>query len=100
MRVLIILLYYVVGIVLHRLPLVHGVEAEAGVVGLDGLEEKSESIVKTTPIQRSTVQMMQCVERTTRGRSAVVGIPFRDFHFPRELLCVYKCGRQVGRAAG
>ena len=42
----------VVGIVLHRLSLVHCIEIEAGIVGLDGLEEDSEGILEATSAQR------------------------------------------------
>jgi len=44
-EVLVVLLD-VVGIVLGRLPLVHRVEVDARIVGLDGLEEGSESILE------------------------------------------------------
>ena len=46
-EVLIVLLDEV-RVVLRRLPLVHRVEVGVGVVGLDGWEESSESILKTT----------------------------------------------------
>ena len=45
-EVLIVLLD-IVCVILGRLPLVHSVEVGAGVVGLDGLEESFESILKT-----------------------------------------------------
>ena len=45
-----------VRIVLGRLPLVHRVEVDARVIGLDGLEERSESILETTSGQRSALQ--------------------------------------------
>jgi len=44
-EVLVVLLD-VVGIVLGRLPLVHGVEVNARIAGLDGLEETSEGILE------------------------------------------------------
>jgi hypothetical protein len=44
----------IIGVVLGRLPLVHHVEVEAGVVGLDGLEERFESIVKAMYSKRPT----------------------------------------------
>ena len=50
-----------VRIVFHCL-LVHRVEVEAGVIGLDGLEERSEGILDATPIQRSVMQTMYSVE--------------------------------------
>lgn len=40
-------------IVLGRLPLVHHVEVEAGIAGLGGLVERSESILEPTHAQRS-----------------------------------------------
>ena len=46
----------IVHIILDRLPVVNRVEVEAGVVGLDGFEESSESILKTTWAQRSTAR--------------------------------------------
>ena len=76
MEVLAVLLD-VVGVVVHRLSLVHGVEVEAGIVGLYGLEESSESILKTTPAERSTMRAMQCVERTTSDLFTAVGTLFR-----------------------
>ena len=42
-----------VRIVLGRLPLVHRVEVDARVIGLDGLEERSESILEAASGQRS-----------------------------------------------
>ena len=53
-EVLVILLD-IVRIVLHRLPLVHRVEVEARVVGLDGLEERSECILEATDVQQSAM---------------------------------------------
>ena len=47
---ILVILLDIVSIVLGRLPLVHRVEVEAGVVGLDGLKERSESILKATPL--------------------------------------------------
>ena len=41
-----VILLNVVGIVLGRLPLVHGVEVETGIIGLDRLEESFESILE------------------------------------------------------
>jgi len=46
----------VVGIILGRHPLVHGVEVDAGIIGLDGLKERPESILKATFSQRSETQ--------------------------------------------
>ena len=56
-EVLVVLLD-VVGIVLSRLPLVHRVEVEARIIGLDGLEEGSESILEAGSSQRSAAQAM------------------------------------------
>ena len=72
-----VILLDVVHIVLGRLPLVHGVEVDTGIIGLDGLEERSQSILDATPGQRSTTQTMDGVERTTLDRFAAAGIPFR-----------------------
>ena len=46
-EVLVVLLD-IICIVLHCLPLVHRVEVEAVVVGLDGLEERFEGILEAT----------------------------------------------------
>ena len=54
-EVLVILLD-VVHVVLGRFPLVHGVEIDAGIVGLDGLEESSEGILEATFGQFSAMQ--------------------------------------------
>ena len=56
-EVLVVLLD-VVGIVLSCLPLVHRVEVEARIIGLDGLEEGSESILEAGSGQRSAAQAM------------------------------------------
>ena len=56
-EVLVILLD-IVHIVLHRLSLVHRIEVDAGVVGLDGLEERSESILEAGSVQRSAMHAM------------------------------------------
>jgi len=48
----------VVRIVLGRLPLVHGVEVDAGIIGLDGLEERPQGVLEATPSQRSAMQAM------------------------------------------
>ena len=45
-----------VGVVLGRLPLVHGVEVETSVVILDGLEESSESILEAVDGKRNVVE--------------------------------------------
>ena len=43
----------IIHVVLGRLPLVHRVEVEARVVGLNGLEERSESITEAMSSKRS-----------------------------------------------
>ena len=65
-------------VVLGCLPLVHGVEVDTGIIGLDGLEERSQSVLDATPGQQSTTQTMKGVERTTLDRFSAVGIPFRS----------------------
>jgi len=62
-EVLIVLLD-VVGVVLGRLPLVHGVEVETGIVGLDGLEESPESILEAAPGQCCVQRRAIAVRRT------------------------------------
>ena len=52
----VVVLLDVVRIVLGRLPLVHGVEVEAGIVGLDGLEESPESILEAASAQHSAMR--------------------------------------------
>ena len=54
-EVLIILLG-AVRVVLGCLPLVHSVEVDMGIIGLDGLEESPESILKAISGQRSETQ--------------------------------------------
>ena len=76
---ILVVLLDVVHIVLGRLPLVHGVEVEAGIICLDGLKKRSQGILEATPSQRSEMQMMEGVTRTTLDRFAVVGIPFLSF---------------------
>ena len=78
-----VMLLDVVHIVFGRLPLVHGVEVDAGVIGLDGLEEGSQSILDATPGQWPTTQTVKGVECTTLDRFSAVGIPvhsLRSFH--------------------
>ena len=58
-EVLVVLLD-VVHIILCRLPLVYCIEIEPGVVSLDGLEECSESVLKTGTRQ-SAVQAAKCI---------------------------------------
>jgi hypothetical protein len=53
---ILVVLLDVVRIVLGRLPLVHGVEVDAGIVGLDGLEESSKGILEAASGQRSTTK--------------------------------------------
>ena len=75
-----VVLLDVIGVILHRLSLVHVVEVEAGIICLDGLEERSESILETVPAQRSTMQTTGYVVRTTWGRFAVVEARLYHFH--------------------
>ena len=50
---IIVILLDVVGIVLGRLPLVHRVEVEARIVGLDGLEESPKSILEAGRVSKT-----------------------------------------------
>ena len=43
---------------LSGLPPVHGVEIEAGVIGLDGSEERPESVLEATFVQWSVTEGM------------------------------------------
>ena len=45
----------VVGIVLRGLSIVHRIEVEAGIIGLDGLEEDSECILEAKSARRSAM---------------------------------------------
>ena len=75
---ILVILLDIVRIVFHRLPLVHRIEVDTGVIGLDWLEERSESILKTMPAQRSGTQAMYGVLRhTTSDQFTVVVTPFR-----------------------
>ena len=80
-EVLVVLLD-VVGIVLGRLPLVHGVEVEARIAGLDWLEESSESILEAASGQQLATKATECIERTTWDRFGAVGTPCRPFQPP------------------
>ena len=80
-EVLVILLD-VVGIVLGRLPLVHGVEVEARIAGLDWLKESSESILEAASGQQLAIKATECIDRTTWDRFGVVGTPCRPFQPP------------------
>ena len=80
-EVLVVLLD-VVGIVLGRLLLVHCVEVEARIVGLDWLEESPESILEAVSGQQSTTQTMQHIELTTVDQFSVVGTPYRPLRLP------------------
>jgi len=51
---ILIVLLDVVGIVPGRFPLVHCVEVKAGIIGLDWLEESSESILEAGPSQQDS----------------------------------------------
>ena len=80
-EVLVVLLD-VVGIVLGRLPLVHRVEVDARIAGLDWLEESSEGILEATSDQQSVAKATRRIERTTWDRFGVVGTPCRSFQSP------------------
>ena len=56
-EVLVVLLD-VVRVIFGGLSLVHRIEVEPRVVVLDGLEERSESILETMSVQRSAIQAM------------------------------------------
>jgi hypothetical protein len=77
-EVLVVLLD-VVRVILHRLSLVKGIEVEAGVVGLDGLEERSESILKAMRVQRLAIRATYGLKRTILDQFVAVGSPFRPF---------------------
>jgi len=63
-KVVLVVLLDVVGIILGRLPLVHGVEVDTMFTGLDWLEESSESILEATSGQQSVAKATRRVERT------------------------------------
>jgi len=72
-----VVLLDIVRIMLGCLPLVHRIEVETGVISLDGLKERSESILETTLIQRSATQPTSYAELTTSDRFVVAESPFR-----------------------
>jgi len=74
-----VVLLDIVCIVLGRLLLVHGVEVDAGIVGLDGREKRSQGILEATLSQQSRTRTMERVKRTTLNRFVVAGIPFHSF---------------------
>jgi len=74
-EVLVVLLD-VVCIILSCLLLVHRVEIEVGVVVLDGLEKRSESILEATFVQWHVVEAMWDTERTTLDRFVAEGCQF------------------------
>jgi len=81
-EVLVVLLD-VVGNLLCRLPPVHGVEVETGIVGLDGLKESSEGILEATSNLRLAMQTMSGVTGvrcTTGDQFSAEGIPFRSWN--------------------
>ena len=51
-----VVFFDVARVVLGRFPLVHGVEVDAVIIGLSGLEENSESILKTMSCQPPATQ--------------------------------------------
>ena len=61
------------------LPLVHGVEVEAGITDLDKSEESFESTLEATCGQRLATQAMHRVERTTLDRFATVETLYHRF---------------------
>ena len=86
-EVLVVLLD-IVGVVLGRLPLVHCVEVETSVVILDGLEERSESILEATDGKSDIVETRQDIERTTLDQSVAEGRPFHPLR-PFPLSCSF-----------
>jgi len=99
-EVLVILLD-IVRIVLHRFPLVHRIEVEAGVVSFDGLEERSESILEAESAQRSAMQAMQSESNVPLGvdlewRGLLFGF-FTLFGVLHESPYVLGCSRRIGR---
>ena len=102
-EVLVVLLD-VVCIILDRLPLVHRVEIEAGVVVLDGLEECPESILEATFIQRYVVEAMHISNVPLWIDLQWSGVLFDLFSpFPllvlffHQLLRVVQCDRRILR---
>ena len=51
-----VVLLNIVGVVFSRLPLVHCIEVETSVIVLDGLEERSESILEAAFVQRCAMK--------------------------------------------
>jgi hypothetical protein len=76
-EVLVVLLD-VVHVIFYCLPLVDGVEVSAGIIGLDGLEERSESVLEAIPVQPAT-EATYGLTRTTLDQFVAVGSPFRPF---------------------
>ena len=63
---ILVILVDVLHIVLCRFSVVYCVEIESGIIGIDGLEERFESVLNTTVVQRLEVQDILYTERTTR----------------------------------
>ena len=78
-EVLVVLLD-IVHLMLHRLPLVHGVEVESRIVSLDGLEESLKGILEAAFGQRSATKVMRYNVHTTLDRFPVVGTLFDSSH--------------------
>jgi hypothetical protein len=79
-----VVLLDVLRIVLGRFPLVHRVEVDAGIISLDRLKERPESILKATSSQRSDDARNRSRRRTTWNQFAEVGARCRSFcHFQR-----------------
>ena len=75
----IIVLLDVVRIVLNRPSLVHGVEVELRIIGLDGLEERPESILKAAFGLQSAARATWSFIRTTLDQFSVAGTLVRSF---------------------
>ena len=78
-EVLVVLLN-IVCIIIGRLLLVHRIEIKAGVVILEGLEERSESISETRFARWSAIRVTRHVEHTSLDRFSAEGTLFRPFH--------------------
>ena len=91
-----VVLLHIVRVILHRLPLVHRVEIEAGVFGLDGLEECSKGILEATDAQRSTVRAMYSVSGVPlRIYLQWWGLPSTLFCALHESLHAFGCGWRI-----
>ena len=75
-------------IIFGRLPLVYCIEVETGVVNLNGLEEHSESILKTTSLSDQPSEPYNTAEHTILDRFAMMGPPSHFFHPSQGSPCV------------